>query len=141
LAGQDELHSLAFAWFSTQTTWQIGNNNSGIFEAGIYLRSGGPQTVDSGVVFEFDVMLRDPDTGVDPQINASVINQAIAVPGYPRGGVSWTTWNGSSAAYHSSWQSGGTIKNPGVMFTCNGTAATSWVGEMQILSHPWTKEA
>ena len=145
LAAQDATHNFVFTWYQDETTWQLGNNNSGIFEAGVYLRAGtatyGPETVDSGVLFEFDVMLRDPDTGVDPQMNATVMNYGMVKPGHVKGGKSWTTWGGSSAAYHSSWQSGGTIKNPGVLFTCNGTAQVGWFGEMQILSHPWDKEA
>jgi hypothetical protein len=140
-AAQDGTHHFHFGWYTTQTTWAIGNNNSGIYEAGIYLRAGGPGAIDSGIVFEFDVMLRDPDTGVDPQMNAIVSDYGIVNQGYVKGGAVWTTWGGSSAAYHSSWQSGGSVKNPGVMFTCNGTAQTSWIGELQILRHPWAKVA
>ena len=138
--GQDATHHMAFCWAVSQSTYQLANNNSGVWEAGLYLRTGGPGTVQSGAVFEIDAMLRHPDTGVDPQICLDVRGPGVSATGYGKGGETWTAWGGSGAAYDSSWQSGGDL-TPAISFALGAAATAVWISEMQILSHPWTKEA
>jgi poly(3-hydroxybutyrate) depolymerase len=140
-AGQDELHWYGTA-YSTGGVLQIqfANNRDGIFTAAHYQVStiGDENT---GTIIELDCMLIDPDTGVDPQINVGLSEFRGGLWSAGKGGPAWSTFGSPPAVYDASWQSGGTIKNPGVAFLCNGTAAVSWAGELQILSHPWDKEA
>lgn len=139
--GQDELHWIGTA-YSTGGALQIqfGNNRDGIFTAAHYLVSS-ISDENTGLLVELDCMLIDPDTGVDPQINLGVREFRGGLWSAGLGGPAWSTFGSPPAIYDSSWQSGGTIKNPGVAFLCNGTAAVSWVGELQILRHPWAKVA
>jgi hypothetical protein len=139
--GQNELHWIGTA-YSTGGVLQIqfGNNRDGIFTAAHYLVSSlGDEN--TGLLVELDCMLIDPDTGVDPRINMGLREFRGGLWSAGLGGPAWSTFGSPPAVYDSSWQSGGTIKNPGVAFLCNGTAAVSWVGELQILRHPWQKVA
>lgn len=139
---QDETHWMGTAYNTGGTVQvQFANNVDGLLTAAHFITGSGIAEAASGIVLECDVMLRDPDTGVDPRINAIVREARAGALGYARGGPSWSSFGSPPAIYHSSWQSGGTIKQPGIAFLCNGASLTAWVSELQILSHPWTKEA
>lgn len=140
-AGQDELH-----WYGTAYSGggvlqvQLGNNRDAVFVAGHYIATSiGDENF--GTIVELDCMLVDPSTGVDPQINVGLREFRGGLWTAGLGGPAWSSFGSPPSIYDASWQSGGTIKNPGVAFLCNGTAAVSWVGELQILRHPWQKVA
>jgi len=136
-AEQDATHWIGTAYsVGGALQIQLGNNVDGLISAAHYLVTS-ITDLSSGIVVEVDVMLRNPDTGVDPQINATLREARAGVVGYGKGGASWSSFGSPPAIYDSSWQSGGTIRQPGIGFLCNGSALTAWIGELQILSHPW----
>lgn len=141
-AEQDELHWVGTAYSTGGTLQlQLGNNRDGLFTAAHFISFGAVSNVDSGVVIEADIMLRDPSSGVDPQVNVIAREARAGVLGYGRGGTAWSSFGSPPAIWDSSWQTGGTIKQLGIGFLCNGASLTAWVGELQILSHPWTNVA
>ena len=137
-AEQDATHWMGTAYSTGSVLLiQLGNSVDGIFVAGDSIAVTGVTARLSGVVVEADCMLRDPDTGVDPQINVILHTAIGGALGYGKGGPAWSGFGTRPAIYDSSWQSGGTIKQPGVGFMSNGSSLTAWVSELQIFSHPW----
>ena len=137
---QDELHWVGTAYnTSGGLQLQLGNNRDGLISAGQFIAVTGVGDESSGIIVELDCMLRDPDTGVDPQINIALREARGGALGYGLGGPAWSGFGTPPAIYDSTWQSGGTIKQPGIAFLCNGSALTAWIGELQILRHPWAK--
>lgn len=135
--GQDELHWIGTAYSGSNVLQvQFGNNRDAIFVGG-YFVSTGISGINTGLLVELDCMLIDPDTGIDPQINLGLSEFRGGAWTAGLGGPSWSSFGTNVSIYDSSWQSGGSIKNPGVAFLCNGSSVVSWVGELQILSHPW----
>lgn len=138
LAMQDATHHFIFGWEVDQTALILcGNNTDGWFQGGLYRAQTAVVAYDSGTQMEFDVMLRDPSTGVDPQVNILARGAGGDWDAYGKGGTAWTPWGGASALYDSSWQSGGTIKKPGIGFYSDNNDPDSWMSELQIFSHPW----
>lgn len=134
---QDALHHFSFGLEVDQSGLVLcGNNRDGYFNAGLYRAFTSMIAYPSGVSIEADVMLRDPSTGVDPQVNILLNSAGQGGEAYGKGGGTWTPWGGSPALYDSSWQSGGTIR-PALGFFCSTSYGPSWVSELQILTHPW----
>ena len=137
LGMQDATHHFSFGLEVDQSGLVLcGNNTDGYWLGGL-VKAVTSIAYPSGLTIEADVMIRHPDTGVDPQVNI-LIESAVQSDGeaYGKGGRSWTPWGGASALYDSSWQSGGPLK-PGIGFFCSIGYAPSWMSELQIWSHPW----
>lgn len=138
-ARQDQLHWMGTAYnASSRLQAQFGNNRDGLYTAAHFINPDSKiLSIPSGILIEADCMLREPDTGVDPQINVVIREARALISAFGKGGDTWSSFGAPPAIYDSSWQSGGTIKQPGVAFLNNGASQQTWIGELQILEHPW----
>lgn len=138
---QDGTHSVTVGWGGSAGLYvTLSNNSDGLLD-GYYVRDSALTQLNAGVVVDIECMAREPSSGVDPRINIIPKIGRGGFEAYGKGGISWTTFGSPPAIYDPSWQSGGTIRKPGVYFYNNGVGSVGWIGELQILSHPWTKEA
>lgn len=91
---------------------------------------------DAGVIVEAWCMLAEPDTGVDPRFHVTLApvqgSGKLDVRASTHG---WTAQGGATApstSWDSGWQSGGSIRRPGIWFRELGTAGKGYIGMFKI---------
>ena len=138
---QDKSHKMGLGWGGSSGLHVNFFNNTDGTTSGHYISNTSLPQVDVGLVIEVDCLAVEPSSGVDPRLAMLIQECRYGIAAYGKGGpTSWGSWGGPPAIYDSSWQSGGTIRNFGIVFSNSGVGTAAWVGELQILSHPWTKE-
>ena len=125
--GQDHLHwGGAFVLTGNLLTGVFADNVDAFFVSNQL--TGTLATVDPcGHFIEIDVTAREPDTGVDPEV---VLRWKTADRGDER------AMNGAWTAWDSSWQSGGSVRNVGLLCDDRTVSTEIWWSELQVLSMP-----
>lgn len=134
---QDGTHNAIIGYGGSAGIYAVLDNNADSVSAAHYLLNSSLTDQEAGVVVEIEVIAGEPSSGVDPRINLILRDARGGLVAYGKGGPTWTVLGSPPAIYDSSWQSGGTIRRPGLAFYCNGSGGTdAWVGELQIFPHP-----
>lgn len=140
LAWQDGTHLMRVQSDSAKNALIVITGNGNAASPTVYSVAGDlpvGQTNDVGTLLDVYCSLGEPDTGVDPKMHfivhvfnaASIFECSTSVYG------SWVNNGGATdpaTGWDSGWQSGGTVRRPGIMFRELGAAGSGYVGMFKI---------
>lgn len=137
---QDKSHRMGWGWGGSSGLHAFLFNNVDGTTAGHFINNTSLPQTNVGLVVEVDCLAVEPSSGVDPKLAMLIQECRYGIAAYGKGGpTSWSSWGSPPAIYDASWQSGGTLRKFGIQFSNNGVGTAAWIGELQILRHPWQK--
>lgn len=139
LAWQDGTHFMRLQSNGSKSALIIVTGNGDIGSPTVYSSANDVSTTQSqdlGTLVDIYCSLGEPDTGVDPKMHFIVKPfNSTGFLGVGASTFSWTAAGGATppnTSWNSGWQSGGTVRRPGIMFRETGTAGSGYVGMFKI---------
>lgn len=136
LAWQDSTHHVRIARASTAANLLLlmGNNTDGSDNYRYSSTLTGNKNTDGGTLVEVLCVLGDPTTGVDPNMQFRVDADSSSRLQVFATTHTWSSVGTNPAVWDSSWQTGGTIRQPGLFFREEGIGGKGYIADFKIFS-------